>query len=125
MGNASPRVDVHIHDFLSGADLWSYLAGLDVSVLPYRFGIHSGLLEACRDLGTVVVAPTCGYHAQQASISTFAMDERPYDVDSLVDAVVGLSKQPPTEPVPVQTRLARRQRVAAAHFEIYARLLGM
>jgi hypothetical protein len=123
--NASPRVDVHIHDFLSGADLWSYLAGLDVSVLPYRFGIHSGWLEACRDLGTAVVAPTCGYHAQQASISTFAMDERTYDVDSLVDAVIGLSKQPPTEPVPVQTRLARRQRVAAAHFEIYARLLGM
>jgi hypothetical protein len=99
--------------------------GLHVSVLPYRFGIHSGWLEACRDLGTAVVAPTCGCHAQQASISTFAMDERTYDEDSLVDAVIGISKQPPTEPVPVQTRLARRQRVAAAHFEIYARLLGM
>ena len=35
------------------------------SVLPYRFGTHSGWLEACYDLGTAVVAPTCGFYAEQ------------------------------------------------------------
>ena len=32
-------------------ELWDYLQSLDVSVLPYRFGTHSGWLEACHDLG--------------------------------------------------------------------------
>ena len=40
-------------------------AALDVSVLPYRFGTHSGWLEACFDLGTAVVAPSCGFYAEQ------------------------------------------------------------
>ena len=31
---------------------------LDVSVLPYRFGTHSGWLEACYDLGTTCSRPT-------------------------------------------------------------------
>ena len=49
-----------MHDFFPDADLWDYLEGLDVSVLPYRFGTHSGWLEACYDLGTPVLAPTAG-----------------------------------------------------------------
>ena len=40
--------------------LWSYLSGLDVSVLPYAWATHSGWVEACRDLGTWVLAPDVG-----------------------------------------------------------------
>ena len=81
------RVEVHVHDFLSDAALWEYLAGLDVSVLPYRFGTHSGWLEACRDLGTTVVAPSCGFFADQAPVLTYVHDESSYDARSLEEAV--------------------------------------
>ena len=54
-----------MHDYFSDDELWDYLHALDVSVLPYRFGTHSGWLEACHDLGTTVVAPTCGFYAEQ------------------------------------------------------------
>ena len=62
------ELELEVHDFLPDDDLWRYLASLDVSVLPYRFGTHSGWLEACRDLGTTVVAPSCGYFAEQGPV---------------------------------------------------------
>ncbi|MGW5240718.1 glycosyltransferase family 1 protein [Monashia sp. NPDC004114] len=58
-------LDLRVHDYFSDEELWDYLESLDVSVLPYRFGTHSGWLEACHDLGTTVVAPDCGYYADQ------------------------------------------------------------
>ena len=74
-------LELHVHDYLSDDELWDYLAGLDVSVLPYRFGTHSGWLEACRDLGTTVVVPDCGYFADQGPVLTYAMGEDRYDAD--------------------------------------------
>ena len=59
------QVELCEHDYFTDAELWDYLLGLDVSVLPYRFGTHSGWLEACHDLGTAVIAPTCGFYAEQ------------------------------------------------------------
>ena len=38
-----------------------------VTVLPHRWGTHSGWLELARDLGTRVVAPDCGYYGDQWS----------------------------------------------------------
>jgi len=72
---------------LGDAELWTYLAGLDVSVLPYRFGTHSGWLEACRDLGTTVIVPSCGYFAEQGPVVTYVHDEDDYDGGSLQSAV--------------------------------------
>lgn len=60
---ARAEIDLRVHDCFSDEELWAYLESLDVSVLPYRFGTHSGWLEACHDLGTTVIAPTCGYSA--------------------------------------------------------------
>jgi 2-oxoglutarate dehydrogenase E1 component len=73
------RLELHVHDFLDDDALWDYLASLDVSVLPYRFGTHSGWLEACRDLGTAVVAPTCGHYADQGPVLSYAHDEAGLD----------------------------------------------
>ena len=42
-------------------ELWDYLSSLDLCVLPYRFGTHSGWLEACVDLGTGVLVPNVGH----------------------------------------------------------------
>ena len=47
-----------------------------VSVLPYRFGTHSGWLEACFDLGTAVIAPSCGFYKQQRPCGVFDFTER-------------------------------------------------
>ena len=62
-----------MHDYFTDDELWDYLSSLDVSVLPYRFGTHSGWLEACFDLGTIVLAPDCGYYAEQRPCVTYAV----------------------------------------------------
>ena len=45
-------------------------------MLPYRFGTHSGWLEACFDLGTAVIAPSCGFYGQQhpCGVFTYTVD---------------------------------------------------
>ncbi|MFM6851231.1 MAG: glycosyltransferase family 1 protein [Terrabacter sp.] len=69
---AAGLVELHVHDYFTDDELWDYLQSLDVSVLPYRFGTHSGWLEACYDLGTIVAAPDCGYYADQRPCLTYA-----------------------------------------------------
>jgi hypothetical protein len=79
-------VDLHVHDYFSDDELWAYLHGLDVSVLPYQFGTHSGWLEACHDLGTWVAAPDCGFYAGQRPCLSYAATG-PSRAASLVEAV--------------------------------------
>jgi len=118
------EVDLRIHDYLDDDGLWAYLASLDVSVLPYRFGTHSGWLEACRDLGTAVVAPSCGYFADQAPVLTYGHDEDHLDAAGLV-AAVREAYAGRVAPAPgVEERRAQRARIAAAHARLYASLVG-
>ena len=116
-------LDLRVHDYFTDDELWAYLASLDVSVLPYRFGTHSGWLEACRDLGTAVIAPSCGYFADQAPVLSYGHDESGYDAASLVEAVraahAGRTAPAPT----VDERRRQRAAVAAAHDEVYAAAL--
>jgi hypothetical protein len=116
-------LELRIHDYLSDDELWSYLAALDVSVLPYRFGTHSGWLEACRDLGTTVVAPDCGYFADQGPIRTYAMGEDRFDPDSLRSALHAARTDPPP-PADLAARAVQRDEVAAAHLAVYRRVLA-
>ena len=118
------RVEVHVHDFFSDAALWEYLAALDVSVLPYRFGTHSGWLEACRDLGTTVVAPSCGYFADQAPVVTYVHDESSYDERSLEEALDRARYLPGLGATTVDERRVQRAQVAAAHERLYRSLLS-
>jgi beta-1,4-mannosyltransferase len=121
---AGDRVHVRVHDFFDDAQLWDYLSSLDVSVLPYRFGTHSGWLEACHDLGTAVVAPSCGFYAEQGPVHGYVMDEDTYDEDSLVEAVLSAHAQAPAPAASVAERTAQRQEVAEAHAHLYASLVG-
>jgi glycosyltransferase involved in cell wall biosynthesis len=121
---AHGEVDLHVHDFLDDGDLWSYLASLDVSVLPYRFGTHSGWLEACRDLGTAVIAPSCGYFTDQASVLTYGHDEQHFDARSLADAVREAYAGHVAPSPGVDLRRRERAAVAAAHAQIYASAIG-
>jgi beta-1,4-mannosyltransferase len=117
------RIDLRVHDFFTDEQLWTYLASLDVSVLPYRFGTHSGWLEACRDLGTQVVAPSCGFYAQQAPVESYVMDEDHFDADSLVAAVQRAASTPP-DVVTVAERERQRYEIALAHRALYESLVG-
>ncbi|MFC6006698.1 glycosyltransferase [Angustibacter luteus] len=120
---AGSGADVRVHDYFSDSELWDYLSDLDLSVLPYRFGTHSGWLEACRDLGTAVAAPRCGYYADQGAIVSFDLDEHALDVTSLAQAVAAARSAGPPEPLSVAFRTEQRADIAATHARVYAALL--
>ena len=113
------RLDLRVHDCFSDEELWQYLESLDLSVLPYRFGTHSGWLEACYDLGTAVLAPTCGYFAQQRPCLTYRHDEQGLDVASLQAAVRTAYEQRPQWQAKLEDRRQEREELATAHRAIY------
>ncbi len=121
---AHAEVELCEHDYFTDAELWDYLLGLDVSVLPYRFGTHSGWLEACHDLGTAVIAPSCGCYAEQQPCVSYRHDEDGLDAGSLVAAVRRAHAERPAPRASVAERLAERRALAAAHRALYERLLA-
>ncbi|MFI6866578.1 glycosyltransferase family 1 protein [Nocardia sp. NPDC050406] len=117
-----PGVRVHVHPYFTDDELWQYLSSLTVSVLPYRFGTHSGWLEACHDLGTAVVAPDCGFYHQQRRCAVYEFDERHFDPDSLrraITATYGARVPRATWP----ERRSERESLAVAHRRLYENLL--
>lgn len=120
---AEGRIDLRVHDFLPDKELWDYLGSLDLSVLPYRFGTHSGWLEACRDLGTTVLAPTCGYFAEQGPVLSYEHDEDHIDLGSLDAAVRRAHAERPRWGAGIDERRAQRRQVAAVHERVYAEVL--
>ena len=119
---ARGHLEVVVHDYYSDQDLWSYLASLDVSVLPYTFGTHSGWLEACRDLQTTVVAPTCGYYAEQGPSLSYTNDEDTFDAKSLRDAIVLAHDERPHLGATIDERITQRHELARSHEDLYRRL---
>jgi len=119
------HVDLVEHPYFDDEALWDYLGALDVSVLPYRFGTHSGWLEACHDLGTAVVAPSCGFYAQQRACFAYRHDEDGgLDPASLVQAVLAARAAGPVAPAAPAVRLQERRRLAAAHAALYREVLA-
>ena len=118
-------VTVEVRPPLSDAALAKHLGRLHVAVLPYRFGSHSGWLEACRDAGTTVVAPNCGFYADQwADVISYHHDERRgLDAESLTEAVAEALSRPPPEPSDRPWRDRQRREVALAHVAAYCRVL--
>jgi glycosyltransferase involved in cell wall biosynthesis len=121
---ARSELDLRVHDCLSDMQLWSYLESLDVSVLPYRFGTHSGWLEACHDLGTTVIAPSCGYFREQRPCLAYRHDESGFDAGSLQEAVLDAYERRPRWQARAVDRLRERIGIAAAHRRLYQQLLG-
>lgn len=121
------EIDLSVHDFFSDDELWTYLADLDVSVLPYRFGTHSGWLEACHDIGTRVVAPTAGCYDQQGPVSSYRWDSEapaaPLDEESLVAAIHDAHEHRSSVAATVRHRTIQRDAVAAAHDCLYRCLM--
>lgn len=117
-------LELAVHDCYTDDELWDYLAGLDVSVLPYRFGTHSGWLEACSDLGTTVVAPTCGFYAEQRRCLSYQLDEGTFDPASLRAAIGVAYRDRPVWQSTVADRIAERALIAEAHRAIYQSVLS-
>jgi hypothetical protein len=121
---AGGAIDLRVHPYFGDEQLWDYLACLDVSVLPYRFGTHSGWLEACYDLGTTVIAPDCGFYAEQGPVLSYHHDEHGLDADSLARAVLVAHERRPHWQATRAERLSERRRIAAAHRRLYEQLLA-
>lgn len=119
-------VEVVAHDPFDDDDLWDHLAGLDIAVLPYRFGTHSGWLEACHDVGTRVLAPSTGCYADQGADAVYAAHEHGVDESSLADALTHLVRLARTAgPVGADaaTRAAQLEQVRDAHLEVYRQVV--
>lgn len=117
-------LELHVHDYFSDAALWDYFQGLDLSVLPYRFGTHSGWLEACHDLGTAVAAPDCGFYAEQRPCLTYAAGPAPARRASLQQAVLTAYEKRPQWRADPGERRAERELLAEAHRGIYEQALA-
>lgn len=122
-------IELHVHDYFSDRELFEYLAGLDASLLPYRFGTHSGWMEACHDFGTRVIAPDVGCYISQGADASYSWTSE-YDVwtpdaHSLQAAVLNVSSGPEER---VQEIISRRRRqrneIAVAHAAIYRSALA-
>ncbi len=117
-------VDLHIHDYFTDDELWDYFTSLDVSVLPYRFGTHSGWLEACHDLGTTVLAPDCGFYAEQRPCLTYATPGTSSSAPTLAQALQVAYRDRPTWRAEPEARRQERAMLASAHEELYAAVLA-
>jgi glycosyltransferase involved in cell wall biosynthesis len=100
---------------LTDDELWHRLASARAVALPYRWGTHSGLLEAAHDLGTPVLAPTFGGYRDQGAHVVDAADV----TGSIARAVAA----PPM--LTADDREHRRAAHAAIHARLYAGLLGV
>ncbi|CAN5249368.1 hypothetical protein BH11ACT6_BH11ACT6_19700 [soil metagenome] len=93
----SAGVDVRVHPRFSDAALADYLTEIDVMVLPYRSGTHSGWVEACYDAGVCAVVPDCGHFGDQHPFPVYGFSRAGLDVAGLVHAVgAARSAQPLT-----------------------------
>lgn len=80
-------VDVRVHPPFTDAELVGFLHDIDILVLPYRFGTHSGWVEACHDSGVVPVVPDCGHLHEQRPCTTFGFGLERFDRAGLLAAV--------------------------------------
>ena len=77
----------------------------------------------CRCGITTVLAPSCGYYADQRKCLTYASDETGLDRESLRAAIIRAYDERPAWRAEVPQRRAERQAIAAAHRALYERLL--
>ena len=103
------------------ADRPAQLQQLHVAVLPEPCGTHSRDLEICRDVGTLVVAPTCGWFAEQWSeVVPYATDAAGrIDPLSLTGAVAAALTRPMPRPADRGWRDEQRTAVRQVHAAVY------
>lgn len=117
---AAHGVELRLRPYGPDDDFEDYLRSIDVALLAYRWGTHSGWAEACLDVGTQVVAPasTC-VPDQHASIHAVDLDapDRRAAFRTVLDRCWDARREPP---LTREWRTRQRQDIAAAHARIYA-----
>jgi hypothetical protein len=118
-------VDVRVHPRFSDDALRQYLSEVDVLVLPYRFGTHSGWVEACYDAGVCAVVPDCGHFAEQQAFPVYRYGRDGLDADSLRRAVtVALAGDRPAGGLVQSQRRKQRQWIRDQMTGIYRQALS-
>ncbi|WP_308012993.1 glycosyltransferase [Microbacterium tenebrionis] len=111
--------------YLSDAEIEEWLRGLDLFVLPYRHGTHSGWVELCYDLGVPVAGTDVG-HIRSQHPSEFCVIDLD-DPRTLAAAVTWVHRSPASSS-PRATHLAnrraerqqQRRAIRAAHARLYS-----
>ncbi|MET8291297.1 glycosyltransferase family 1 protein [Streptomyces sp. NPDC005132] len=117
-------LELRVQEYFDDEKLWDYLTSLDLSVLPYTFGTHSGWLEACHDLGTAVAAPDCGFYAEQRPCLTYGHNQQAgLNEGSLREAVQTAYENRPASRATAKYRIGERAQLAAAHRALYSSVL--
>ncbi len=128
---AHPTAELRRTERLDDAALARSIADLDVAVLPYRRGTHSGWVELCWDLGVPVAGPRVGHAGEQHAEDFAGFDAG--DGEALASAVRRLLARAARPGSPARAaRVAdrRRRRIAgadaltAAHTALYQRVLA-
>lgn len=104
------------------AELAAELAALDVSVLPYRHGTHSGWLELCWDLAVPIAAPRIGHLAAQHPDPGFLQSFSAGSARQLADALRPLLAGGDRCRLQRERRAARgvqQGEIAALHLALY------
>lgn len=100
---------VTVEPRLDDDTLWDRIASVRLLVLPYRWGTHSGLIEAGRDLGTPTLAPGFGGYEDQGAVRL--------DRNRLAECVRRAIASPPT--VTAAGRRRQRHEAVSIHRRIY------
>ncbi len=122
-----PTVDVRRTAYLPDAAVEQWISGLDLFVLPYHHGTHSGWVELCYDLGVRVAATDVGYLREQHpdDFSPIVLGEPQTMVEAVrvaavtrasIDDLAARREQRRAE------RVAERRSVRTAHADLYALL---
>lgn len=120
----SRGVDVRVHPEFTDAELRTYLHEIDVLVLPYRFGTHSGWVELCYDAGVIPVVPACGFFHEQHDVPVFTFDQTHLDEPGLLAAVKDAVAQAQllgghSDPERRERRVEQLRDIRRAHTRIY------
>jgi hypothetical protein len=119
-----PGWQIRTHPRYTDEQLLDHLHELDLSVLPYGFGTHSGWLEACVDVGTAVLVPDIGYYAQQHGHPSFARTADGVDAGPFAAVLARVRRDPSVARPPRPDRRVQRRDIAAAHERIYRAALA-
>ncbi|GAB47365.1 hypothetical protein [Mobilicoccus pelagius] len=116
---AAPHVDARIHGPLDDDALWGDLLDVDLALLPYRFGTHSGWLEMTHDLGTDVLVSTAGHASEQRPVRTYD----PVSASSIGVEIARAHRDHGTDIRPARparaARVREREDVRALHARLY------
>lgn len=122
----APHIGLRRTPRLTDAGIEQWLRGLDVFVLPYRHGTHSGWVELCHDLGVRVAGTGVGHFGTQhpTEFSVIDLDEPRTLADAVRSAtpVRGAARETLLR-VRRRERLAERDAVRAAHTALYSSIL--